>query len=183
MEIQNGYCLTYIQLYENFKNVVLAPGIEFNIFPYSVSNERQLRIDYQIKNAFNKYIQETIFFKTQEDLWINSLNVTLSLINRWGSVSISAAGSNFFNDFNLYDVGIRSSFAMELFGGLSINLYGGYSKIQDQISLPLANGTLEDVLTQNRQIPTNYNYWGGFGISYSFGSIYNNFVNPRFGGV
>lgn len=161
----------------------VSPGIEFNIFPYSVSNERQLRIDYQLKHTFNKYFQETIFFKTHEELWSHSLNVTLSLIKSWGNVSISAVSSNYLNDFGLYDLGFSSNLAMELSKGLSINLNVGYSKIQDQLSLPLSSGTLEDVLTQNRQIQTNYNYWGGFGISYSFGSIFNNFVNPRFGGV
>jgi len=29
---------------------------------------------------------------------------------------------------------------------------------------------------------TSYEYWGGFGLSYTFGSVYNNVVNPRFGG-
>ncbi|MHB8854312.1 MAG: hypothetical protein ACYC6P_13285 [Ignavibacteriaceae bacterium] len=160
----------------------VAPGIEYNIFPYSVSNERQFRIDYQVKHIYNKYIQETILFKKEEDLWSNSLNLTLSLIRPWGNMSINASGSNYLNDFNLFDLGVSSSVSMELFNGLSINLNVGYSKIQDQISLPLASETLENLLTQNVQIQTNFSYWGGFGISYSFGSIYNNVVNPRFGG-
>ena len=160
----------------------VAPGIEFNIFPYSVSNERQFRIDYQVKHIYNKYIQETILFKKEEDLWSNSLNLTLSLIRPWGNMSINASGSNYLNDFNLFDLGVSSSVSMELYNGLSVNVNVGYSKIQDQISLPLASETLENLLTQNVQIQTNFSYWGGFGISYSFGSIYNNVVNPRFGG-
>jgi len=160
-----------------------APEIEFNIFPYSVSNERQFRIDYQVKNIYNKYMQETIFLKNEEDLWSNSLNLTLSLIRPWGNISINAYGSNYLNDFNLFDLGVSSNVSMELYNGLSINFNIAYSKIQDQISLPLTSGTLEDVLTQSMQVQTNYKYWGGFGISYSFGSIYNNVVNPRFGGA
>ena len=160
-----------------------APEIEFNIFPYSVSNERQFRIDYQVKHIYNKYMQETIFLKNEEDLWSNSLNLTLSLIRPWGNISINAYGSNYLNDFNLFDLGVSSSVSMELYNGLSINFNIAYSKIQDQISLPLTSGTLEDVLTQSMQVQTNYKYWGGFGISYSFGSIYNNVVNPRFGGA
>ena len=160
----------------------LAPGIEFNIFPYSVSNEKQFRIDYMIKHIYNKYLQETILFKNEEDLWNNSLNMTLSLIRPWGNMSLNAYGSNYLNDFNLFDLGVNSSLSLQLFNGLSINVNVGYSKIQDQISLPLASVTLENLLTQNVQIQTNFNYWGGFGISYSFGSIYNNVVNPRFGG-
>lgn len=163
-------------------SLYLAPGIEFNIFPYSVSNERQFRIDYQVKHIYNKYIQETIFFKNEEDLWSNSLILTLALIKPWGNMSINATGSNYLNNFNLYDLGFSSSLSMELLNGLSINFNVGYSKIQDQISLPLSSETLENLLTQNVQIQTSFNYWGSFGISYSFGSIYNNVVNPRFGG-
>jgi hypothetical protein len=82
-----------------------------------------------------------------------------------------------------------SKYELELFGtvswkivkGLSFSVYGGYSKIRNQISLPRGSASLEEVLLQRRQLETGYSYWGGFGISYSFGSIYNNIVNPRFG--
>jgi hypothetical protein len=37
------------------------------------------------------------------------------------------------------------------------------------------------VLTQQRQLQTGYRYFTNFGISYRFGSIFNNVVNPRFG--
>ena len=33
-----------------------------------------------------------------------------------------------------------------------------------------------------RQLLTGYQYFFNFGINYSFGSIFNNIVNPRFGG-
>jgi hypothetical protein len=70
-----------------------------------------------------------------------------------------------------------------LLKGLSLSLYGGYSKINNQLSLRREGASLEEVLTQRRQLETSYNYWGGFGISFSFGSIYNNIVNPRFGSI
>jgi hypothetical protein len=63
----------------------------------------------------------------------------------------------------------------------SLNLYGQYSKIRNQISLPKGTASLEEVLLQRRQLETGYQFWGSFGVSYSFGSIYNNIVNPRFG--
>ncbi|MDZ7341730.1 MAG: hypothetical protein ONB27_10280 [candidate division KSB1 bacterium] len=49
-------------------------------------------------------------------------------------------------------------------------------------ALPLAGATLEEVLLRQRQLETSYNYWTSIGLSYTFGSIYNNIVNPRFGG-
>ncbi len=45
----------------------------------------------------------------------------------------------------------------------------------------LANGFLQPLLRQ-RQLLTGYQYFFNFGFGYSFGSIFNNIVNPRFGG-
>jgi hypothetical protein len=41
--------------------------------------------------------------------------------------------------------------------------------------------TPEDILLQIRQLETQYDYYTSVGISYKFGSIYSNIVNPRFG--
>ena len=158
-----------------------SPGIEYNIFPYSVSNEKQLRIDYKLRHGYFKYGEETIYFKTKEDLWSQSLEMNLSLVRPWGTISIGTEGANVLTDFNLYELSVTGSISLNLFKGFSLNFYGGYTKIRNQISLPRAGATLEEVLTQRRQLETQYSYWGGFGISYSFGSIYNNIVNPRFG--
>ncbi|MEW5843004.1 MAG: hypothetical protein AB1775_07050 [Bacteroidota bacterium] len=158
-----------------------SPGIEYNVFPYSVSNEKQLRIDYKLRHGYFKYGQETIYFKTKEDLWSQSLDVNFSLVRPWGTISIETEGANVLTDFNLYELSVSGSVSLNLFRGFSLNFYGGYSKIRNQISLPRAGATLEEVLTQRRQLETQYSYWGGFGVSYSFGSIYNNIVNPRFG--
>jgi len=36
---------------------------------------------------------------------------------------------------------------------------------------------------RQRQLRTSYRYYLAVGISYTFGSIYNNVVNPRFSGA
>lgn len=169
-------------IYNNIEfSAFLSPGIEYNIFPYSVSNEKQLRINYKIAHTINKYDEETWYFKTEENLWSQNAEVTLALIREWGSVSFSATGANYLHDFSLYELGLDGNISLNLFKGFSLRLYGGYSKIENQITLRRKGASLEDVLTQRRQLATNYDYWGGFGVSYSFGSIYNNIVNPRFG--
>ena len=37
-----------------------------------------------------------------------------------------------------------------------------------------------DVLLRRRALLTGFQYFTHFGVSYTFGSIYNNVVNPRF---
>jgi hypothetical protein len=160
---------------------LLSPEIEYNFFPYSESNKRQLRLDYKISPTYNKYGVETIFFKTEETLLSQQLSATLSLIEPWGSTSVSLSGSNFFHDMNKYRFELYTYFSWQLFRGFSLNCDLSYSKIKNQISLPRGNATLEEVLLQRRQLETGYSFWGSIGVSYSFGSIYNNIVNPRFG--
>ena len=40
--------------------------------------------------------------------------------------------------------------------------------------------TDEEILLRQRELGTEFRYWLSFGLSYRFGSIYNNAVNPRF---
>jgi hypothetical protein len=50
------------------------------------------------------------------------------------------------------------------------------------VYLPKGEASDEEVLVRRRQLATNYLYFAEFGISYSFGSIFNNIVNPRMSG-
>ena len=64
--------------------------------------------------------------------------------------------------------------------GLSLDVRGNYSKINNQISLPRGDASLEDILLRRREIQPQYSYNFSIGLSYRFGSIYNNAINPRF---
>ncbi|MFC1561269.1 hypothetical protein ACFL4V_02215, partial [Candidatus Latescibacterota bacterium] len=71
--------------------------------------------------------------------------------------------------------------SLRLFEGLSLNLHGRYSRIHDQLSLPGKGATEEEILLHRKQLATQYDFFTYFGLSYTFGSIYTNIVNPRFG--
>jgi len=159
----------------------LSPEIEYNFFPYSESNERQLRLDYKISPTYFNYISETVYFKTEETLVSQQLSATLSLIEKWGSTSFSITGSNYFHDMSKYEFGLYGSISWQLFKGFSLDLSCNYSKNRNQLALARGEASLEEVLLRQRELESGYNFWGNIGISYSFGSIYNNIVNPRFG--
>jgi hypothetical protein len=112
----------------------------------------------------------------------HSLEVGLGLRQPWGNASISLSGTQFWNDARNPNVDLYGSMEVRIVRGLSANFYGGYSFVRSQRFLPALSETPEDVLLQLRQLRTSYEYWGGFGLSYTFGSVYNNVVNPRFGG-
>ncbi len=169
---------TYSNL--DFK-ISVAPGIEYNIFPYSDFNSKQLRIGYRIWNKYQNYTEETIYSKMSEVLFEQTLSATLDLIQPWGSISTSASFSSHFHDFSKNSFNLSSEISLQLVQGLAFNIDGGYSAVHDQFSLPKSSASLDDVLLQQRELESQYNYWGSIGISYTFGSIYNNIVNPRFG--
>ena len=64
--------------------------------------------------------------------------------------------------------------------GFSFNIYANYEKIGDQIGLRKADAKTEEVLLRLQQRATGYSYFMNFGFNYSFGSIFNSTVNPRF---
>jgi len=168
--------------YQNLKFAgSISPAIEYNIFPYSESTKRQLRITYSLDLGPSFYREETIFDKTKQFLVKGNLSATLELKKKWGTISTSLVGSNFFHDLSKYRIEFNNDLSVRLFRGFSVNIYGGYSRIHDLISIAKAGASWEDVLLMRKQLATSYSYYVSVGISYSFGSIFSNVVNPRFG--
>jgi hypothetical protein len=91
-------------------------------------------------------------------------------------------GAHYFHDFSKNHVDLYSSINLRLWKGLTFDVFGSYSMIHDQLSLPKGGATFEEVLLSRKMLETNYSYYFSIGLSYSFGSIYSNVVNPRFGG-
>ena len=129
------------------------------------------------------YAEETIFFKKEEILFDQKLDVGLDLTRKWGSVNVTVSGSTFLHDLKKSSGEVNGSLDLRLFKGLSLDLFTSVSLLRNQLYLPAAGATPEEVLLQRRQLATDYQYFTSIGLSYSFGSIYNNVVNPRIGGV
>lgn len=168
--------------YENVKfSISPAPAVEFNLFPYSESTRRQLRFLYRIGYHHVQYREVTIYDKLSENLWNQTLSITLDLREKWGTVSTTLSGSHYFHDFSKNHIDLFAIFNVNLFKGFSVFAFGGGSRIHDQLSLPKGGATMEEVLLHIKELETNYDYFFSVGFSFTFGSIYTNVVNPRFG--
>jgi hypothetical protein len=168
--------------YENIQfSIIPAPAVEYNLFPYSQSTRRQLRFLYKIGFHSLRYREETIYEKTSENLLHEALSITFDIKEKWGSISTSLSGSHYFHDFGKNRINIFNIINLRLFKGLSFFAFGGGSRIRDQLSLPKGEAIFEEVLLRRKQIETGYNYFFSVGFSFTFGSIYTNVVNPRFG--
>jgi len=58
---------------------------------------------------------------------------------------------------------------------------GSASRVRDQLALPRRDASPEEVLLRLRELQSGYELNVDIGLTYSFGSIFNNIVNPRFG--
>jgi hypothetical protein len=169
-------------IYNNYAHTIrITPGIEYDIFPYSESTRRKLTFLYYIGVDVNKYNEITTRLKTKEVPGLHSLATSFSVVQKWGSINSTLTWSNYFFDWSYNKLRLYTSASFRIIKGLSFNIYGSFSLIHDQIYLPLGSASLEDVLLNRKALETNYSYSTQVGFTYTFGSIYNNVVNPRFG--
>lgn len=178
-----GGLSAYTSTYSNIKfGIRPAPAVEYNFFHYSESTRRQLRVLWKPGYNFYNYYEETIFDKAREGRWGQSLSVALELKEKWGSITNSFEAFHYFDDPKKNHLRIYSELSLRLYKGLSFDMYGNFSRIHDQLSLSKGGASYEEVLLRRTQLATSYSYYAQIGLSYSFGSIFSNVVNPRFNG-
>ena len=170
--------------YLNQKLVLrFAPTIEFNFFPYSESTRRRFTVAYAVGiNSFT-YEDTTIFDKLEEVRPDQSVTAILDFRQPWGSASLVIEGAALLDDFSKHHASFYNELDVRLFKGFSFNTYVGVELTRDQLYLAKGDLTDEQILLRRRRLASRYYYYGGFGLSYTFGSIFNNVVNTRFDGV
>jgi len=172
-------------LSSSFNNIDFSwdfmPSLEYNIFPYDQSTHKQLRFLYGVGSSFRMYTDSTIYDKIEELLWQQSLQVAWEVRQKWGSVNLSLEGSNFFHDFSKNRLVLNGFVSIRVLKGLSFRVGGSAARINDQLSLVKGEASEADILLRLQELQTSYNVRGEVGVTYTFGSIYNNIVNPRFG--
>lgn len=167
--------------YENLRTGFnIAPAVEYNIFPYNESIRRNFTFLYRIGYSFNKYYQPTIYMKEKEDLFNQSLKIDYELKEIWGELDMYLVASNYLHDFNKNRIDFRTRVSFRLSGSFffDVLLYASY--VNDQLYLPSEEASLEDILLNQIELSTQYEYELKFGVRYTFGSIYNSVVNTRF---
>ncbi len=168
--------------YNNYQlRASFMPGIEYDVFPYAESTRHQFRFLYSLGYAYNNYVDTTIYDKLNEGLMIHSLRSAFEVVQKWGSIDFSVMWLNHLRDWSENYLSIDGSVSWRIAKGLNINLGGSFSFIHNQISLIKGGATTEEILLRQKELKTDFSYFANFGFTYTFGSIYNNVVNPRFG--
>jgi hypothetical protein len=168
--------------YDNSRRAIqLFPALEYNIFPYKQSTRRQLTFEYNIGVADYRYADTTVFDKVKESMALQRLLIGVATREPWGSIDLGTTAIHYFNGRKQYRINNFLELSLRLVKGLSLQGFGSYTKIEDQFALAKKDFTPEQILTRQFQLGTSYRYFGYFSLRYTFGSIYNNVVNPRMG--
>lgn len=168
--------------YNNYDlQLELMAAIEYNLFPYFESSRKQLLFLYMAGLTYHDYTDVTIYDKSSESLLSHALNISMEINQPWGDIRTSLEGSSFLHDLSKNRLEIYSNIDVNLFKGFSLRLRAEYSMIRDQLNLPGGGASRDDILLQRREIATDFEFEFSVGISYTFGSLSNNVVNPRFG--
>jgi hypothetical protein len=171
-------------IFDNIDYRIAAfPMIEYSIFPYSDYNSSRLVLSYAIGSVNFNYKDTTIYLKTKENLVRQDFNATASFTKAWGDINVGASFTNYMHDFSKNNFNLGGSISWNIFQGFKFSVGGNFQFLRDQLSLPKADATRDDLLTQRRLIASSYDYFGGVGFSYTFGSIYNSQVHQTFRGL
>jgi len=166
----------------------LAPVLEYSFFPYEEATRRSFTVQYSWEGSYYDYREQTIFFKNHETVLTQSLSAALGLTRPWGNAFGILEGGHHLDDLDRHHLSMFGGFTFRLGRGLSLTLSGNASRVKDLITIAAgADASVEEILLSRRQLQTDYTYSTSISLSYSFGSIFNNVVNPRleggFGGM
>lgn len=168
--------------YNNYQhNIRIAPALEWNYFPYKEFTRRQLTLYYNAGLASMRYKTQTIYEKTEETRPFHALTLGWNVKQPWGSVNWSLYGSQYLHNTTFYSYGTSAYTDIRIAKGLAFNMGGSYSRVNDQLYLPRGELSDNEIIARQQALATNYRFYVNFGLSYTFGSIYNTVVNPRFG--
>lgn len=168
--------------YSNFDfQMIIGPAVEFNLFSYEDASSKQFRILYSINYEHTNYKKLTIYGKMKDYLFRHELSINFMYLEPWGTVSAYAYGSAYLDNLSQYSLGASTVAYIRLFKGLSFNISGGLNYCQNQRSLRQEAVSTEDFLTGQQEMKSDFSFSVMIGLSYRFGSMNNNSVNPRFG--
>ena len=160
-----------------------AAALEYSYFPYGEANRRRLIFQYQVGVSRFQYAERTIFDKLEETVTDHTFTAAFETRQPWGDMSVSGQYSNYLHDFEKNRLSAFAGVDIRLFRGFELEIDGSYERVRDQIYLSAEELSDEEILVQRRRLPTSYEYEISFGLSYRFGSVFNNVVNNRIIGI
>ena len=175
--IFGSYLKDTFRNYKSFLN--FSPALEYNFIPYSEVLTREITLAYKVGYNFYEYFEKTIYGFLDQKMFNQSLTLNLRYREKWGSIYSYLVASQFLDQPDQNRLTLNNYINLRIIRGLSLRISGNFQLIRDQINLPQGEASIEDLLLRQRQISTNFQNRISLGLSYTFGSIFNNIVNTR----
>ena len=168
-----------------FDNIAIrlftGPAIEFNLFPYSEYTRRQLRFGYAVGPYFARYREQTLLFTFRDAMAQQQASVTLDQREQWGSLQAEARILDVSSGRLALPPPARRR-RQRAAGARSFTVDRGQHEPASRSDFDSPPGlTDEEILLRLRRLRSGYEYNLQIGLTYTFGSIFNTIVNPRFG--
>ena len=160
----------------------INPAIEYSLFSYDEATRRSVTAFYEIGPVYFDYIDLTQDELLDETRYKQSLTFAVSQRQTWGDVRVNVQGSHYLHDFDRNNLDLGGNVSFRITRGLDVRFGGNYTLVSDQLYLPFEELTDDEIITGVRQSATDKRYFFFVGLSFQFGSIFNNVVNNRFPG-
>lgn len=152
---------------------------EWNYFPWREATSRQLIALVAVGSRYFDYREITIYGLASEHRPVARAVFAGESRQTWGTVDASLRYTKFLHDADTYSASFNGRTTLRITRGLSLELRGEATKVNDQLYLPRGEASEDEILTRQRALATAFRLNGSIGLSFTFGSIYNTIVNPR----
>ncbi|MHB1192685.1 MAG: hypothetical protein ACYC6F_06525 [Longimicrobiales bacterium] len=159
--------------------LTVAPALEWSLYPYAEATRRQVTVLYRVGVSSFRYDEVTLFDKMEETRPEQNLQVAADFTQPWGELLLTLTGSNYLDDFSKHRLELETNMEIRIVRGLNLDIRGSVARIKDQIYLAREDVPDEDVLLRRKELGKDYEYSVDVGLSFTFGSVFNNVVNPR----
>jgi hypothetical protein len=158
-----------------------SAAVEYSLFPYREATQRQVIARYTMGLRATRYVDTTVFGRLRETRPVHDLLLATDIRQPWGNMYGAAVWSQYLHDGRRRRLSLDFGFEYRIVAGLSIGAGLNYARTRDQLNVPGGNLSDQERLLQLRELQTGYSASFSLGFSYTFGSVFSNVVNPRFG--
>jgi hypothetical protein len=171
-------------VFQNTRRLIrVLPALEANLLPYSEASRRQALARYSVGVSDARYVDTTIYGKLSETRAFQELRILGDVREPWGGAWARVGWSQYLHDGSKRRFNFDFNVDWRIRSGLSYYVGGSYSLTRDQLHIAGTNLSDQDRLLRLRELQSGYGAYTAMGLSFTFGSVFNNVVNQRFPGA
>ena len=160
----------------------IAPAVEYSIFPYREYRRGRFVLRSEIREEHARYNEITVFNRLRETHGRHALSANLDTRQPWGSLEVGI-------EWSRCPCTTSASYRVELDGEVSLRVVRGLEIEVEKLPRASATSCRSRGAARlrrkcccssgNSRAASELRF--SVGVSYTFGSLFNNVVNPRFG--